>query len=173
MRGSMERREFMMSALAASGAAFTPELQATTPVETPREFYQLRTYTLRTGPQLALTQGYFEHALIPALNRLEMSPVGAFKLDIGPETPTYSVLIPSSSVAALATLDTTLGRDSEYLQAAAGFRDAPASAPAFLRSERTLLSAFAGWPKLTRAQTQQANLPTPHLREPQPGRPPA
>jgi len=57
------------------------------------EYYQLRTYTLRTGPQTALCQGYFERALIPALNRLSMGPVGAFKLDVGPETPTYYVLI--------------------------------------------------------------------------------
>ncbi len=55
-----------------------------------REFYQLRRYALQTGPQLALTQNYFEHALIPALNRMAMAPVGAFKLDIGPETPTFT-----------------------------------------------------------------------------------
>ncbi len=138
----------MKSALAASGTAFGVEPQTSRPGEATEEFYQLRTYTLRTGPQLALTQGYFEHALIPALNRLAMAPVGAFKLDIGPETPTYSVLIPSGSVAALATLDSQLGKDPEYLKAAASFRDAPATAPAFVRAERTLLSAFAGWPKL-------------------------
>jgi len=45
-----------------------------------QEYYQLRTYKLRTGPQLALTQGYFEQALIPALNLLGMSPAGAFNL---------------------------------------------------------------------------------------------
>src|SRR5262249_16788630 len=63
-----------------------------------QEYYHLPAYTLRRGPQLALTQGYFEQALIPALNRLGMSPVGTFRLDIGPETPTYYVLIPSTSV---------------------------------------------------------------------------
>jgi hypothetical protein len=95
-----------------------------------------------------MTQSYFERALIPALNRLKMGPVGAFKLDIGPETPTYYALIPSTSVEALVTLDTTLAKDTEYIKAAAGFRDAPASAPAFMRAERTLLSAFSGFPKL-------------------------
>lgn len=113
-----------------------------------QEFYQLRKYMLRNGPQTALTQGYFERALIPALNRLEMAPVGAFKLDIGPETPTYYVLIPSKSAEALVTLDSRLGGDAEYVKAASGFRDAPASAPAFERAERSLLAAFAGWPKL-------------------------
>src|SRR5580700_7434574 len=111
----MERREFVKSALVAAGmatgAAFGAEPDEKAPAEARLEFYQLRTYTLRTGPQLALTQGYFERALIPALNRLEMGPVGVFKLDIGPETPTYYVLIPSTSAEALVALDTHLGKD--------------------------------------------------------------
>ena len=40
------------------------------------EFYQLRKYTLRSGPQTALTESYFAHALIPALNRMAITPVG-------------------------------------------------------------------------------------------------
>jgi hypothetical protein len=89
----MERRDFVKSALVTAGISATPGFAAQpdgkTPAEPHREFYQLRTYTLRNGPQTALTQRYFETALIPALNRLEMSPIGAFKLDVGPETPTY------------------------------------------------------------------------------------
>jgi hypothetical protein len=95
-----------------------------------------------------LTQGYLEKALILALNRLEMAPVGAFKLDIGPEMPTYYVLIPATLAETLVALDGRLGKDAEYVKATSGFRDAPASAPAFVRAERTLLSAFAGWPKV-------------------------
>lgn len=148
----MERREFVKSALVTAGvashAAFGAEPEGQTPAEARQEFYQLRTYTLRTGPQLSLTQGYFEKALIPALNRLGMSPVGAFKLDIGSETPTYYALIPAASAEALVALDVRLGQDPEYVKGASGFRDAPASAPAFVRAERTLLSAFAGWPKV-------------------------
>jgi hypothetical protein len=126
---------------------------------TGREFYQLRKYELRNGPQMALTQGYFERALIPALNRMGIGPIGAFKLDIGPQTPAYSVLIPSNDAEALATLDAALGADAEYVKAAAGFRDAPASAPAFERSERSLLGAFTGWPKLTAPKLAEGKLP--------------
>jgi hypothetical protein len=149
---AVERREFVKSALVtagmASGTAFGADPNGKGPAEARQEFYQLRKYALRTGPQIALTQGYFEKALIPALNRLEMGPVGAFKVDIGPETPTYYVLVPSTSAEALVGLDTHLGKDAEYVKAASGFRDAPASAPAFVRAERSLLSAFAGWPKV-------------------------
>jgi hypothetical protein len=151
MEKVIERREFVRSALVtavASSAAFGAEPDGKAPTEARQEFYQLRTYTLRTGPQLALTQGYFETALVPALTRLEMAPVGVFKLDIGPEMPTYFVLIPATSVEALVALDAHLGKDAEYVKAASGFRDAPASAPAFVRAERSLLAAFAGWPKV-------------------------
>src|SRR5271168_3160817 len=86
-----------------------------------QEFYQLRRYSLRNGTQLSLTQTYFEHALIPALNRMSLNPIGAFKLDIGPETPTYYLLIPATSVEALATLDTQLAEDTEFLKAATSF----------------------------------------------------
>ena len=113
-----------------------------------QEFYQLRKYVLRTGTQLALTQNYFEYALIPALNRSGITPVGAFKLDVGPETPTYYLLIPATSLEALITLDKRLAEDSEFLKASAAFREAPATAPAYMRVESSVMSAFAGWPKL-------------------------
>lgn len=145
----MERREFVTSAIAIAGVALTmsgAEGQAMAP--SAREFYQLRKYALQTGPQLALAQSYFEHALIPALNRMAMAPVGAFKLDIGPETPTYYLLIPATSVEALVALDLRLAEDTEFMKAAAAFWGAPASAPAFVRVESWLLSAFAGWPKI-------------------------
>ena len=123
------------------------------------ELYQLRKYALRNGPQTALTQGYFEQALIPALDRMGMGPVGAFKLDVGPETPTYYVLIPATDAVALVELDARLGADAEYVKAAAGFRDAPATAPAFERAERTLLGAFTGWPKLVAPKLVDGKLP--------------
>ena len=138
----------MTSALVVAGAALSggESLAAAQP---PREFYQLRKYSLKTGPQLALTQNYFEQALIPGLNRMAIAPIGAFRLDIGPETPAYYVLIPSASAEALVTLDTKLAEDAEFIKTAAAFWAAPAAAPAFVRVDSSLLSAFAGWPKIT------------------------
>jgi NIPSNAP len=120
-----------------------------------REFYQLRKYTLQTGPQLALAQNYFEYALIPALNRMAITPVGTFKLDIGPETPTYYLLIPATSIEALVMLDTRLTEDAEFMKTSAAFWGAPASAPAFVRVESSLMSAFAGWPKIVAPKGNQ------------------
>jgi len=130
-----------MAGAALSGAEGRAQTSA------PREFYQLRKYTLRTGPQLALTQNYFEH-LIPALNRLSIAPVGAFKLDIGPQTPTYYLLMPAGSVETLTMVNLRLADDAEFVKAAAAFWGAPAAAPAFGRVQSSLLTAFSGWPKL-------------------------
>jgi hypothetical protein len=150
----VERREFVTSAIAMAGAALGGG-EGRALAQTSQEFYQLRKYTLRNGSQPALTQSYFEHALIPALNRMSMNPVGAFKLDIGPETPTYYLLVPATSVEALAMLDQRLAQDAEFLKVSTAFWDAPAAAPAFERVEISLLSAFAGWPKLVAPKTEK------------------
>ena len=167
----MERREFVKTVAGVGAALAAGEAHAVGQAADSsaalrndkqgagQEFYQLRKYELRNGPMLALCQGYFERALIPALGRLGMGPVGAFKLDIGPQTPTYYVLIPAADAGALVTLDAKLGADAEYVKAAGGFRDAPAAAPAFVRAERTLLAAFSGWPKLTAPKTVDGKRP--------------
>jgi hypothetical protein len=164
----VERRDFVKSAIAAAGAGAGLRAQdaaagqadkKTAGGAAPQEFYQLRRYALRNGPQTALVQGYFERALIPALGRLGMGPVGAFKLDVGGQMPAYYALIPAESAEAVMMFDARLGADPEYVKEAAGFRDAPAGAPAFERSERTLLRAFVGWPKLIAAKAADGKLP--------------
>lgn len=151
----MQRRQFLAASLASSAVALTPGAMAS-PIDgvqpaasRQREFYQLRRYHLSTGPQSSLTEHYIGEALIPALVRLGLGPVGAFRLELGPETPQFYLLIPGPSVEVLAALDLRLAQDSQFLQAAAPFWNAPASAPAFYRIETSLLAAFEGWPRIT------------------------
>lgn len=145
----MERRHFITASLAASAAALAGEGMAQPPAARAREFYQLRRYFLQSGPQTALTESYIGGALIPALARMGMGPVGAFQLEFGPETPVFHVLIPGLSVEALAEVDLRLAEDAEFLKAADAFWNAPAAAPSFLRVESSLLAAFEGWPRVT------------------------
>lgn len=145
----MERRQFLAASLATSAAALAGKATAQTEPARKREFYQLRRYNLMSGPQLKLTETYLSDALIPALTRMEFGPVGAFKLDIGQDTPAYYVLIPGPSPDALATIDLHLAKDDDFLKIAAPFWNATAVAPAFQRVEISLLAAFEGWPKLT------------------------
>jgi NIPSNAP len=145
----MERRQFLAASLATSALAFTGKAPAQGAAARAREFYQIRHYNFTSGPQLKLTENYFSSALIPALGRMGMGPVGALRLDFGPDTPAFYLIIPGPSVDALATLDLTLGEDQSFLETAAPFWNAAAAAPAFQRVEISLLEAFAGWPKLT------------------------
>jgi hypothetical protein len=145
----MHRRQFLSASLATSALAMAGRADAQAAPARAREFYQIRRYTLQAGPQFGLTEQYVSNALIPALTRRGMGPIGAFRLDFGPETPQIYVLIPGPSVEALATLDLDLAKDSDFLKAADPFWTAPATAPAFLRAEYSLLAAFEGWPKVT------------------------
>jgi hypothetical protein len=149
----MERRKFLASSLAASALAVTApgglaEAAQENMQGNGREFYQLRRYHLNSGPQRKLCDDFFRDALIPALNRLSISPVGVFDLSIGPETPTIYVLMPSVSAEALATIETRLGQDLEYMKAGAALLNAPAKEAAFDRMESSFLQAFEKWPKI-------------------------
>jgi hypothetical protein len=145
----MQRRQFLAASLAASTIGIAGKLNAETTAPSKRDYYQLRRYSLLSGPQLKLTESYFSDALIPALGRLGTGPVGALKLDIGPETPSYVLIIPSTNLADLAELDLRLAKDAEFLRAADPFWNATNAAPAFIRAESWLLKSFEGWPRLT------------------------
>lgn len=145
----MERREFLTASLAASALALTSPSEAQTPPGQGREYYEIRKYHLQTGPQTKLTDSYVANALIPALNRLGIAPVGAFNLTFGTETPTLYLLLPSSNVETLVTAELRLAKDEVFMKAADPFWNAPATAPAFQRVESSLHIAFEGHPKLT------------------------
>ena len=131
----------MTQSLAASALALSA---SAAPAATPkRPYFELRRYALTPGgPNGKLADTYFAEALIPALNRLGIPQVGAFKLDIGPDTPTVYLLIPSTSLETLANLNALLAKDETYLKAAEPFLAAPAEHPAYHRIDSTLLSAF-------------------------------
>lgn len=150
----MERRDFLTASLAASALALTHQSEAQSSTaqihgDGQREYYEIRKYHLQSGPQTKLTETYISSALIPALNRLGIAPVGAFHLDIGPETPTLYLLLPCGNLETLTTAELHLAHDEQFLKAAEPFWNAPATAPAFQRVESSLHIAFEGHPKLT------------------------
>jgi hypothetical protein len=145
----MQRRQFLSASLASSAMALAQSGSAETSPAHSREFYLIRRYNLFNGPQTQLTEHYFADALIPALARMGLGPIGAFSLVYGLQTPAYYLLAPGSSVDALAQLDLRLAEDAEFMRAAETFWSAPAKEPAFERVESSLLVAFEGWPKLT------------------------
>jgi hypothetical protein len=153
----MERRKFLASSVAASALAVAaPGSVLRAAQGAPqgaaqgkgREFYQLRRYHIIAGPQRAICDAFFRDALIPALNRLSISPVGVFDVQIGLQSPSVYILMPSTSAETLATVETYLGKDAEYMKVGAPFLNASGAQPPFDRIESTFLQAFEKWPRL-------------------------
>jgi hypothetical protein len=172
----VRRRSFLKAAVATSAAAFTQGAVAQSAAASggSREYYQLRKYTLRSGPQGKLSDQFFGEALIPALNRLGLSPIGAFKVEFGPQTPTTYLLIPGTNLETLVDVDLLLAKDAAFLKAGEAFWSAPAKEPPFERIESTLLKSFEGYPKLTppakgkrifQLRTYESPTPADHIRK--------
>lgn len=139
---SMQRRDFLATSFLA------PTLAGAQQKDSSREYYLLRRYQVQRGPQQELTDHYLREALVPGLNRLEISPVGVFSPQIGPESPSLYLLIPSTSIERLVMADFRLEHDANYVKAAAPFLNTPAKAPAYMRVDSSLMVAFEGMPKL-------------------------
>jgi hypothetical protein len=148
----MKRREFLTSSIAAAGVGTllagtkTEAQEAGAPVV--REFYELRVYHLRRGPQTDLFDRFYIEAAIPAFNRAGVERVGVFSLAVGPESPAMYVLLTHRSLDSVATTTDRLLADAEYLKAGAEFINAPAINPAYVRVDSSLMAAFAAMPKL-------------------------
>jgi NIPSNAP len=144
----MHRRSFFSTSLVVSAVSLAGAAGAASP-PSPVEYYDLRRYQLVSGPGTKLTDHYFADALIPALNRLGIGPIGAFSVYFGPDTPAYYLLLPSSKLETLVTSDLEVAKDPAFMKAAAPFWDAPGATPAYITIESTLLRAFTGYPELT------------------------
>jgi NIPSNAP len=150
----MNRRNFLTSSLAAPALALSPGTASAQSADSEsltkgRQFYELRSYHLVSGPQQKLTDAFLAEALIPALNRMNLKPVGAFDLYLGPETPTTYLLIPSASLESLVTAELHLANDEDFQKAGQAFLHAPAKEPPYERMQSSLMIAFSGHPTLT------------------------
>ncbi len=144
----MTRRDFLASSVPVPAlAAVAGGAGASAQPADDRQFYELRRYRIRVGHMRDTSRAYFRDALLPALGRLDIGPVGVFDVTVG-EPPTTVVLIPHATAASAVSLARRLAADAAYVKAAAPFFDAPADRPAFDRIENALLLAFEGMPKL-------------------------
>lgn len=145
----MDRRKFLGSALASGALAASTSLRAQESSASPeREYYELRRYHILSGPMKQLADAYFRDALVPALNRLGIKPVGLFNTSIGAQGPSIYVLMPAAKSETLVTVEAHLLDDAEYQKAAGPFLNAPARDPGAVRMESSLLYAFESMPKL-------------------------
>jgi hypothetical protein len=148
---SMDRRSFAIGSL---GAALGPTLaatgagaqtQGTAPAGRPRVL-ELRRYQFRFGPMQGRHAEYAKSALVPALNRAGIKPVGAFTIGLGVGVPATYLLLPHPTAESVLTLGGKLVDDADYKQAAGAFRSLPATDPPYVRRESSLVLPFASLP---------------------------
>jgi hypothetical protein len=113
-----------------------------------QDYYELRRYQLRNGPQGRRLEAYLGEVLIPALNLRGVEPVGAFTSLLGDRHPAVYTLTRHPSLEALLAVQSWLAAEPDLQRAGAAFLDAPATDPSFLGYETSLLLSFQAMPLL-------------------------
>jgi hypothetical protein len=118
--------------------------------EEKREYYQLKTYTLKNEKQDSLMDAYLKDAYLPALKRANIENVGVFKLRPGNflKADKIYVLIPFISLEQFETLDDMLAQDKSYVSAGMQYIKAEHDDPPYERINSTLMKAFTGMPQM-------------------------
>lgn len=172
----LPRRTFLKSALTASAtAALASRLPAAEASSPNRDYYELRCYRLKADMRLkvdanpALLDAYLEGALMPALEKLGIGPVGVFtELDVNKDAATAMpkasspvwVLIPHPSLDSFVNVAAALTADAGVQPAGAAYLQAPKAGPAFERIDTWLLLAFKGMPRLELPAFSRDRVPT-------------
>jgi hypothetical protein len=145
---TMERRAFLAASTAAAltspdalaGAVAEPGTAARPMV------LELRRYRLRSGALAARFATYAKEALVPALGRAGLAPVGAWNVAVGPDQPTVHLLLPHPDAQSVATVATRLEADAEYRKAAASSLALPPVDPPYLSCDSSLIAAVPTLP---------------------------
>ncbi|HEX7549413.1 MAG TPA: NIPSNAP family protein [Candidatus Methylomirabilis sp.] len=112
------------------------------------DYYELRRYQLRNGPQARRLDDFLRDLAIPALNLYGVQPVGVFSVLVGDPIPSVYALLRHPSLESVAAVRNRLSADDEFQKAAAFFHEAPAADPSFVQMESSFLVSFAGIPEL-------------------------
>lgn len=114
------------------------------------EFYEIRTYVLGENGDEALLDAYLDSALLPALARQHVGPVGVFSPSPDDESDIAAiyVVIPYDRLEQIATTGDALAADEDYQAAAKAYLQRPHTDPPYKRIRSELLSSMACWPRL-------------------------
>ena len=162
----MKRREFVGASVAASllGSSlsvegFNENRDENRDDQPKPEYYELRLYHLRRGPQVKALHDFFAEVALPAMKRNGLGPIGCFEVLTGPDSPTIYMLIPHKSIDSFSTASSRVNADVDYQKAALDFLNAPSNAPAYQRIESSLMVAFDSFPKLQVPAAATGNKP--------------
>ncbi len=143
---AMKRRDFLLT----TGVAGVTSLVSTTTAgeENKQQYLELRKIDTLLGDKKKILDSFLRDVEIPALNRLGISPIGVFTVKFGPNEPSLYMLLPHNSLESVATENSQLLADSQFLQDGAEFLNTPISDPNYVRIESMLLKAFENMPQV-------------------------
>jgi len=113
------------------------------------QFYEIRVYATKSLEQQQRIVDHWQHAAVPAYNRLGCQPIGVFTDLQDSATNKIYVFIPSDSAEAFAAIPARLAADTAYQAAAAEFLNAPKTNAAYEGFSTWLLVAFDGMKHLS------------------------
>jgi hypothetical protein len=145
----MERRDFLGSAgLATAGLIGGTTSGMAKGQEGSRQFLEVREYSLIARSAVRSLDPYLEEALIPALNRLGLEPVGVFHPMYGSTSATVHLLIPHNSIESVLSLNEKLLDDNRFTKAASSLLQASSEHAGYVRIKTSLMQAFEDMPKV-------------------------
>ena len=112
------------------------------------EVYELRTYELEFFRSPDILHGYFEQALIPALNRQGVGEVGVFEETDDRMPKKLYLLIPFENIQAFQASKDLLEQDQQYLKDASSYLNAKEESIAYNQITTDLIRSSKGFPKL-------------------------
>ena len=127
--------------------------------QTENQILELRTYTLVDADAEAKLDAYLEHALVPALVRQGLGPIGVFDQAAAGEEVQVMMLIAGPSAEAVTSASGKLSADAEYMAAAKDYLATPAKQPVLKRVRSELLRSFDCWPTVTASPQKEAGKP--------------
>ncbi|MBN2512478.1 MAG: NIPSNAP family protein [Sedimentisphaerales bacterium] len=142
----MQRRDFLTASCLTGLAACGMGSGLAGAAESGKDFFELQKILFDDDSQTEAFYQYMAAAAIPALNRININPVGVF---VPQDTANVVyILLRHRNLESVVTAGSKLLADAVYLKEGAEFLNAPAEARAFKRIESSLMAAFDGMPSL-------------------------
>lgn len=120
-----------------------------------KEYYELRQYIGIDPQRIGELDDYLEKALLPAMQRQGVGPIGVLAEAAPADKTSVYLLIPFQSIDQFTQVNDKLATDSQYQKDAAAYLATAATAPVFERVKSELSYAFDCMPKLA-VPTQKA-----------------
>jgi hypothetical protein len=152
----MERRDFIGAAAVAGAGLMAADCAKAAGEEL--QFIEMREYSILSRDYKQAINGYLGEALVPALNRIGLKPVGVLSPSYGSDSNTYHVIIPHNSCETALNLHQQLLDDAQFSKDAAGVLGAPSGEAGYVRIKSSLLRSFAGCPKIEAPDTSKGRI---------------